>query len=158
MSAGARPVHTTKESSGVSEMTVREAGRRGGKATAEKYGADHFRALQERSAAKVAATDPDLYRRIGEKGGASTREHHGYEHYRAIGRAGGEKTKLLFGSEHYREAGRKGGRAARRSPERGSVLGLARARPEDEGYQEAGRGLDRPSGEDSAPSRAADAT
>jgi general stress protein YciG len=96
------------------EISVREAGRRGGKATAEKFGPEHFRALQARSAAKVAATDPGLYARIGAKGGTSTWEHHGFDHYRAIGKAGGERTKLIHGSEHYREAGRRGGLAGRR--------------------------------------------
>lgn len=53
------------------DMSVREAGHRGGETTSEKYG-------------------PEFYREIGEKGGETTRERHGDEFYEEIGRKGGQ--------------------------------------------------------------------
>jgi len=52
------------------EMTVREAGRRGGLATKRKHGPEH-------------------YERIGRIGGASTKTRMGPEHYERIGGIGG---------------------------------------------------------------------
>lgn len=50
----------------------RKSGRKGGAATSQRYGPDHYAAL-------------------GRKGGARTRDVHGPEHYRAIGSQGGKK-------------------------------------------------------------------
>lgn len=52
------------------EMSCAEAGRRGGKTTAKKYGKKH-------------------YSEIGKKGGAATAEKYGREFYVTIGRRGG---------------------------------------------------------------------
>lgn len=53
------------------EMTVREAGLRGGQALKEKIGSEG-------------------YSELGKKGGAMTWQKHGRQHYRKIGRAGGK--------------------------------------------------------------------
>lgn len=52
-------------------MSVTEAGRKGGRATAARRG-------------------PEFYREIGRKGGVATAEAHGPAFYSAIGRKGGE--------------------------------------------------------------------
>ncbi|MFA5926977.1 MAG: hypothetical protein WCT32_01390 [Patescibacteria group bacterium] len=54
------------------EMTVREAGKKGGETTSEKYG-------------------HEFYEEIGEKGGERTSETHGHDFYEEIGKKGGEK-------------------------------------------------------------------
>jgi len=56
----------------MSEMTVKEAGRKGGSQTKEKYGSDH-------------------YKRIGSMGGTQTSNVHGKNHYQRIGSLGGRK-------------------------------------------------------------------
>ncbi len=54
------------------EMTVREAGRRGGTKVKERHGIEHFK-------------------RIGHLGGTTTAQRHGTEFYKEIGRKGGLK-------------------------------------------------------------------
>jgi len=53
------------------DMTVSEAGRKGGNTTKEKYGSDY-------------------YKEIGKKGGDKTNKVHGTPHYEKIGRIGGQ--------------------------------------------------------------------
>lgn len=55
-----------------SEMTVEEAGRKGGEKTAETHGRE-------------------FYEKIGHKGGEKVSETHGPEFYKEIGHKGGEK-------------------------------------------------------------------
>jgi general stress protein YciG len=59
------------------EISVREAGRRGGNSTKKKYGGE-------------------FYQSIGKKGGETTKQRHGHEHYERIGRKGGETMKKLI--------------------------------------------------------------
>jgi general stress protein YciG len=54
------------------EMTVREAGRKGGQTVKERHGIEFFR-------------------EIGRKGGQATARAHGHEFYQEIGRKGGQK-------------------------------------------------------------------
>lgn len=54
-----------------SDMTVREAGHKGGERTAETHG-------------------HEFYEEIGKKGGERTSETHGHEFYEEIGHKGGE--------------------------------------------------------------------
>ncbi len=63
-------------------MTTREAGRKGGKTTAQRYG-------------------PEFYEEIGRKGGQAVSEKYGPEFYGEIGRKGGQRVKELI------EAGKK---------------------------------------------------
>jgi uncharacterized protein len=58
------------------EMTVQDAGRKGGRATKARHG-------------------PEFYLSIGRKGGATTKERHGPEFYERIGRKGGQRMKQL---------------------------------------------------------------
>ena len=54
------------------DMTVEEAGRKGGERTAESHG-------------------KEFYEKIGHKGGEKTASTHGHEFYQEIGHKGGEK-------------------------------------------------------------------
>jgi uncharacterized protein len=56
----------------MSDMTVREAGRKGGSKVRDKYG-------------------KEFYQQIGQKGGTTTWETHGKEFYQKIGKMGGTK-------------------------------------------------------------------
>jgi len=58
------------------EMTVSEAGRRGGEATRRKYG-------------------PEFYEEIGKKGGETVKRERGSEFYEEIGRKGGQRVRQL---------------------------------------------------------------
>jgi len=58
------------------EMTVREAGRKGGRATKARHG-------------------PEFYEEIGRKGGTTTKKRHGPQFYVKIGRKGGQRVKQL---------------------------------------------------------------
>lgn len=62
-------------------ISVREAGRRGGRTTARRYG-------------------HEFYQAIGKKGGGTVAEKYGHEHFEAIGKKGGRKVASLV------EAGR----------------------------------------------------
>ena len=57
-------------------MTVREAGRKGGRATKARHG-------------------PEFYESIGRKGGETTKKRHGPRFYERIGRKGGQRVKQL---------------------------------------------------------------
>jgi uncharacterized protein len=58
-------------------MSVREAGRKGGRTTRAKYG-------------------PEFYQEIGQKGGKTVSEKYSHEHFQAIGRKGGRKVADLI--------------------------------------------------------------
>jgi general stress protein YciG len=68
------------------DMTVREAGRKGGEAVKKKYG-------------------PEFYGRIGKKGGARVRDTYGPEFYERLGRIGGlaNRDKAREGSGEERQ-------------------------------------------------------
>src|SRR5271165_2602690 len=72
------------------EMSVREAGKKGGDTVRERYGSG-------------------FYETIGRKGGQATRERHGAQFYEAIGQKGGRVVKDKYGSDFYEEIGHKGG-------------------------------------------------
>ena len=63
--------------SGKGNMTVQEAGRKGGEAVSEKYG-------------------PGFYEKIGQKGGETVADKYGHEHFEEIGRKGGQKVAELI--------------------------------------------------------------
>jgi len=77
---GAEGEGQTEERSG-GEMSVREAGRKGGEkggqTTKERYGTP-------------------FYREIGRKGGETVRNERGHEFYEEIGRKGGQKVRELI--------------------------------------------------------------
>jgi general stress protein YciG len=57
-------------------MTVRDAGRKGGRATKARHG-------------------PEFYETIGRKGGETTKKRHGPKFYERIGRKGGQRVRHL---------------------------------------------------------------
>ena len=72
------------------DMSVREAGKKGGDTVRERYGSG-------------------FYETIGRKGGQATRERHGAQFYETIGQKGGRVVKDKYGSDFYEEIGHKGG-------------------------------------------------
>lgn len=84
---------TTKAPGG--EMSVREAGKKGGDTVRERYGSGFYEA-------------------IGRKGGQATRERHGAQFYETIGQKGGKVVKDKYGSDFYEEIGHKGGQKVKR--------------------------------------------
>jgi uncharacterized protein len=58
-------------------MSVREAGRKGGKTTRARYG-------------------PEFFQEIGQKGGKAVTERYSKEHFREIGRKGGRRVAELI--------------------------------------------------------------
>ena len=72
------------------EMSVRDAGKKGGDTVRERYG-------------------PGFYETIGRKGGQATRERHGAQFYETIGQKGGRVVKDKYGSDFYEQIGHKGG-------------------------------------------------
>ncbi len=72
------------------KMTVGEAGRKGGKATARKYGSEFYEEIGKKGG-----------RIGGPKGGMVTKERYGHEFYESIGHKGGQRVKKLI------EAGKK---------------------------------------------------
>jgi uncharacterized protein len=87
-----------------SEMTVAEAGRKGGQVVKAKYGAE-------------------FYGTIGKKGGSTTKTKYGPEHYSQIGRRGGQTTSERHGPSFYEEIGKKGGQRVRELVELGKQNG-----------------------------------
>jgi len=77
------------------EMSVREAGKKGGDTVRERYGSG-------------------FYETIGRKGGQVTRERHGAQFYETIGQKGGRVVKDKYGSDFYEEIGHKGGQKVKR--------------------------------------------
>lgn len=71
------------------DMSVREAGRRGG--------------------CKVRDEGLVDYQEMGKLGGATTKERYGVEHYSSIGRLGGQATAERHGSDFYERIGKAGG-------------------------------------------------
>jgi general stress protein YciG len=86
------------------EISVREAGRRGGTALKAKYGSEHFRKL----GAKGGKTTRERFGHehfveIGAKGGAARLKEEGVEYYAEIGAIGGAKSKALFDAKRAEE-------------------------------------------------------
>ena len=77
------------------DMSVREAGKKGGDTVRDRYGSG-------------------FYEEIGRKGGQATRERHGAEFYETIGQKGGKVVKEKYGSDFYEEIGHKGGQKVKR--------------------------------------------
>ena len=66
------------------EISMREAGRRGGNRVRERYGIEHF--------ARIGATGGQ---HGGRKGGLATAARHGRTHFQEIGRRGAERLREL---------------------------------------------------------------
>jgi general stress protein YciG len=81
------------------EMSVREAGKKGGDTVRNRYGSG-------------------FYEEIGRKGGQATRARHGSGFYEAIGQKGGRVVKDKYGADFYEEIGHKGGQKVKELIER----------------------------------------
>lgn len=77
------------------EMSVREAGKKGGDTVRDRYGSG-------------------FYEEIGRKGGRATRDRHGVEFYESIGQKGGKVVKEKYGADFYEEIGHKGGQKVKK--------------------------------------------
>jgi general stress protein YciG len=77
------------------EMSVREAGKKGGDTVRDRYGST-------------------FYEEIGRKGGKATRDRHGVEFYETIGQKGGKVVKEKYGADFYEEIGHKGGQKVKK--------------------------------------------
>lgn len=94
------------------EMTVREAGKRGGERVREKYGSNFYAEIG-RKGGQVASRDRQRMAEIGRKGGEKVREKRGSEFYAEIGRRGGEAVRQRAEEsdpDYYSRIGRQGGR------------------------------------------------
>jgi len=86
---------TTKGDNPEGEMSVREAGKKGGDTVRNRYGSG-------------------FYEEIGRKGGEATRERHGAGFYEAIGQKGGKVVKEKYGADFYEQIGHKGGQKVKK--------------------------------------------
>ncbi|MDA8216244.1 MAG: hypothetical protein M0Z94_01350 [Dehalococcoidales bacterium] len=86
------------------EMTVSEAGHKGGEKVSQKYGHEHFEEIGKMG---------------GHKGGEIVSEKYPHEHFEEIGHKGGEKVSEKYGHEHFEEIGHKGGQKVRDLIEKG---------------------------------------
>src|ERR1700678_1057625 len=84
-----------KAPKGEGEMSVREAGKKGGDPVRDRYGSG-------------------FYEQIGRKGGQATRERHGAEFYESIGQKGGKVVKEKYGPDFYEQIGHKGGQKVKK--------------------------------------------
>ncbi len=91
----------------VKEMSVREAGKKGGDTVRDRYGST-------------------FYEEIGRKGGKATRDRHGVEFYESIGQKGGKVVKDKYGPDFYEEIGHKGGQKVKK------LIAEAKKKIEDE--------------------------
>ncbi len=94
------------------EMSVREAGKKGGDTVREKYGAA-------------------FYEEIGRKGGKATRDRHGIEFYETIGQKGGRVVKEKYGADFYEEIGHKGGQKVKKLIEDAKLRAAELAKAEE---------------------------
>lgn len=89
------PPKTPKVPKVEGEMSVREAGKKGGDTVRDRYGSG-------------------FYETIGRKGGQATRERHGAEFYESIGQKGGRVVKEKYGPDFYEQIGHKGGQKVKK--------------------------------------------
>src|SRR6202165_6134845 len=93
--AGAAPDKDAVAKEPGGEMSVREAGKKGGDTVRDRYGSG-------------------FYEEIGRKGGQATRERHGAEFYESIGQKGGKVVKDRYGPGFYEQIGHKGGQKVKK--------------------------------------------
>src|SRR2546427_2259722 len=107
-SEGCPPTFDTVDPRG--ELTVRQAGQRGGTSTAGKHGSSFYREIGRRGGqARKGQLGPEGYAKLGRKGGEARKTQLGSRGYAELGRKGGEARKSQLGSEGYAQLGRKGG-------------------------------------------------
>lgn len=76
------------------EMTVREAGKKGGDAIKKKYGSEFFSKIGKKGGkslrSRVAVEDPSFYVRIGKAGGDAVKEKHDPAYFSRLGQMGAQ--------------------------------------------------------------------
>ena len=90
------------------QLTVTEAGRRGGQRAKELLGTEHYRRIGKMGGKKVAERGREFFATIGKQGGDKVKATHDVDFYKTIGKMGGDKVAER-GREFYKEIGRKGG-------------------------------------------------
>jgi len=72
------------------EITVREAGRRGGTETKRRYGHEFYQTIGDKGGSQTSERyGSPFYKAIGQKGGRANAERHDHEHFVNMGKAGG---------------------------------------------------------------------
>ncbi len=111
------------------EMTVREAGRRGGETVKAKYGQGFYETIGQKGGTKTAERGAEYYSQIGHKGGSVTAERHGQSFYEAIGRKGGARVReLILRAQEAEEVERAWDAALAEKPQRDAALAAKTAR------------------------------
>jgi len=103
------------------EMTVREAGRRGGNVVKAKYGLGFYATIGRLGGQSRVDSQNDFVE-MGRKGGRAVSAKFAPDHFREIGTKGGNAVKATRGIDYYREIGRKGGNTPKK-PRAGQVAG-----------------------------------
>jgi len=98
LESGGTPVAEEKRT----EMTVREAGKKGGAIVSQRYG-------------------KGFYEEIGKKGGSTTKQRYGADFYGEIGKKGGQTTAERHGPDFYEKIGKKGGQRVKELIEKGKA-------------------------------------
>ncbi len=89
-------------------MAVERPGPKPGSPGAKKIAEAH-RGHHDHDQQGGFASNPDLAKQAGRKGGEVVKKKYGAQFYRDIGKKGGETVKTERGSEFYAEIGRRGG-------------------------------------------------
>jgi general stress protein YciG len=91
------------------EMTVREAGRRGGRKVREERGLEYYAAIGRVGGHSLLETrGREHFVEMAKAGGAATIEKYDAEYFVEIGKAGGAAIKAKYGREYFSAIGRAG--------------------------------------------------
>lgn len=71
---------------------------------------------KKRSRGGGFASNPELAKEAGRKGGLKVRDKYGAERYADIGRQGGQTVRERYGRDYFREIGSKGGKVSTKTP------------------------------------------
>ena len=78
------------------EITVREAGRRGGTETKRRYGHEFYQTIGDKGGSQTSERyGSPFYKAIGQKGGRANAERHDHEPFVNMGKAGGARLRKL---------------------------------------------------------------
>lgn len=105
-------VERVKRGKGEGDLTVQEAGRRGGRKVRDTHGHEFYERIGRMGGRVISEKErgTGFFQGIGKKGGDSTIARHGPEHMRNVGKRGGEVVKARHDPEYYSRIGKIGGR------------------------------------------------